>query len=144
MTSHESPAPPSTGSPFGPHPTLYRPDLDLAVIERAAEIATQQGVSTAQVALSWLLHEPGVTAPIVGATRLEHLEDALAAEQLALSDEEITRLEEPYVPIPCRGSSSSPHQVVAVLQNLGDRRPLVVGRRRRPIDGISIHRRTPR
>jgi aryl-alcohol dehydrogenase-like predicted oxidoreductase len=83
--------------------SLYRPDLDFAVIERAAEIATQRGVSTAQVALSWLLHKPGVTAPIVGATRLEHLEDALAAEQLALSDEEITRLEEPYVPHPVSG-----------------------------------------
>jgi 1-deoxyxylulose-5-phosphate synthase len=83
--------------------SLYRPDLDLAVIERAAEIATQRGVSTAQVSLSWLLHKPGVTAPIVGATRLEHLEDALAAEQLALSDEEITRLEEPYVPHPVSG-----------------------------------------
>jgi aryl-alcohol dehydrogenase-like predicted oxidoreductase len=50
------------------------------------------------VALAWLLHKPGVTAPIVGATKLEHLEDALAAEQLSLSDEEIARLEERYVP----------------------------------------------
>jgi len=83
--------------------SLYRPDLDLPVIERAAEIAARRGVSTAQVALSWLLHKPGVTAPIAGATRLEHLEDALAAEQLSLSDEEIARLEEPYVPHPVSG-----------------------------------------
>jgi 1-deoxyxylulose-5-phosphate synthase len=83
--------------------SLYRPDLDLAVIERAVEVAAQRGVSSAQVALSWLLHKPGVTAPIVGATRLEHLEDALAAEQLSLSDEEIARLEEPYVPHPVSG-----------------------------------------
>jgi 1-deoxyxylulose-5-phosphate synthase len=83
--------------------SLYRPDLDLPVIERAAEVADQRGVSTAQVALAWLLHKPGVTAPIVGATRLEHLEDALAAEQLALSGEEIARLEEPYVPHPVSG-----------------------------------------
>jgi aryl-alcohol dehydrogenase-like predicted oxidoreductase len=83
--------------------SLYRLDLDLAVIERAAEIAAQRGVSTAQVALSWLLHKPGVTAPIVGATRLEHLEDALAAEHLSLSDEELARLEEPYVPHPVSG-----------------------------------------
>jgi aryl-alcohol dehydrogenase-like predicted oxidoreductase len=83
--------------------SLYRPDLDLAVIERAAEVAAQRGVSTAQVALSWLLHKPGVTAPIVGATKLEHLEDALAAEQLPLGDEEIARLEEPYVPHPVSG-----------------------------------------
>jgi aryl-alcohol dehydrogenase-like predicted oxidoreductase len=83
--------------------SLYRPDLDMPVIDRAAEVAAQRGVSTAQVALSWLLHKPGVTAPIVGATRLEHLEDALAAEQLALSGEEIARLEEPYVPHPVSG-----------------------------------------
>jgi len=57
-----------------------------------------RGLPTAQVALAWLLHRPGVTAPIVGATKLEHLEDALAAEQLALSADEIARLEEPYVP----------------------------------------------
>jgi 1-deoxyxylulose-5-phosphate synthase len=83
--------------------SLYRPDLDLAVIDRAGEVAAERGVSTAQVALSWLLHKPGVTAPIVGATRLEHLEDALAAEQLPLSEEEIARLEEPYVPHPVSG-----------------------------------------
>ena len=53
---------------------------------------------SAQVALAWLLHKPGVTAPIVGATKAEHLDDALAAEQLPLSDDEIARLEEPYVP----------------------------------------------
>ena len=78
--------------------SLYRPDLDVAVIDRAADVAAARGVSSAQVALSWLLHQPGVTAPIVGATRLEHLEDALAAEQLTLGEDEIARLEEPYVP----------------------------------------------
>jgi aryl-alcohol dehydrogenase-like predicted oxidoreductase len=83
--------------------SLYRPDLDVAVIERAAEVAAERGVSSAQVALSWLLHQPGVTAPIVGATRLEHLEDALAAEQLTLGEDEIARLEEPYVPHPVSG-----------------------------------------
>jgi aryl-alcohol dehydrogenase-like predicted oxidoreductase len=83
--------------------SLYRPDLDLPVIERAAEVAAERGVCSAQVALSWLLHKPGLTAPIVGATRPEHLEDALAAEQLSLSDEEIKRLEEPYLPHPVSG-----------------------------------------
>jgi aryl-alcohol dehydrogenase-like predicted oxidoreductase len=83
--------------------SLYRRDLDMPVIDRAAEVATERGVSAAQVALSWLMHKPGVTAPIVGATRLEHLEDALAAEQLSLSDDEITRLQEPYVPHPVSG-----------------------------------------
>jgi aryl-alcohol dehydrogenase-like predicted oxidoreductase len=83
--------------------SLYRPDLDMPVIDRAAEVAGQRGVASAHVALSWLLHKPGVTAPIVGATRLEHLEDALVAEQLALSEEEVAQLEEPYVPHPVSG-----------------------------------------
>jgi 1-deoxyxylulose-5-phosphate synthase len=83
--------------------SLYRPDLDLAVIDRAAEVAAGRGVPPAQVALAWLLHKPGVTAPIVGATRVEHLEDALAAEALSLTEEEIARLEEPYSPHPVSG-----------------------------------------
>ncbi len=61
--------------------TLYTPEVDFDVVERADEVASERGVSTAQVALAWLLHKPGVTAPIVGATKLEHLNDALAAEQ---------------------------------------------------------------
>ena len=55
------------------------------------------------MALAWLLHKPGVTAPIVGATKLEHLEDALAAEELSLSEDQIAQLEEPYVPHPVSG-----------------------------------------
>jgi len=82
--------------PFGD--SLYTPDVDFSVVDRAAEVAAARGVSPAQVALAWLLHKPGVTAPIVGATRLEHLEEALAAEQLVLGDEEIAQLEELYVP----------------------------------------------
>jgi aryl-alcohol dehydrogenase-like predicted oxidoreductase len=78
--------------------SLYLPELDFDVVESADTVASERGVSTAQVALAWLLHKPGVTAPIVGATKLEHLEDALAAEQLSLSDAEIERLEERYVP----------------------------------------------
>jgi 1-deoxyxylulose-5-phosphate synthase len=68
------------------------------VVERADQVASERGVPTAQVALSWLLHKPGVTAPIIGATKLSHLEDALAAEQLGLSAEEGERLEELYQP----------------------------------------------
>jgi aryl-alcohol dehydrogenase-like predicted oxidoreductase len=83
--------------------SLYRPDLDFPVIDRAAEVASERGVPQAQVALAWLLHKPGVTAPIVGATKLAHVEDALAAEALTLGDEEIARLEEPYVPHPVSG-----------------------------------------
>jgi aryl-alcohol dehydrogenase-like predicted oxidoreductase len=73
------------------------------VIERVVEVAGERGVSAARIALSWLWHKPGVTAPIVGATNVEHVEDALAAEALSLSDEEIRRLEEQYVPHPVSG-----------------------------------------
>jgi aryl-alcohol dehydrogenase-like predicted oxidoreductase len=85
--------------------SLYRPEIDAPVIERAAEVAGERAVSTAQIALAWLLHKPAVTAPIVGATKIAHLEDALAAEQLSLSDEEVARLEEPYVPHEVSGIS---------------------------------------
>jgi aryl-alcohol dehydrogenase-like predicted oxidoreductase len=78
--------------------SLYVPELDFPVVDRVGEVASEHGVSSAQVALAWLLHKPGVTAPIVGATKLGHLDDALTAEQLRLSDDEIARLEEPYVP----------------------------------------------
>jgi len=83
--------------------SLYRPDLDVPVIERAAEIAAGRGVRPAQLALAWLLHKPGVTAPIVGATKPEHVEDALAAESLSLGADELERLEEDYVPHPVSG-----------------------------------------
>jgi aryl-alcohol dehydrogenase-like predicted oxidoreductase len=78
--------------------SLYLPESDFPVIDRAAEVAAARGVPTAQIALAWLLHKPAVTAPIVGATKVAHLEDALAAEQLSLSNDEIARLEELYVP----------------------------------------------
>jgi 1-deoxyxylulose-5-phosphate synthase len=82
--------------PFGD--TLYTLDADFDVADRCAEVAAERGVPSAQVALAWLLSRPGVTAPIVGATKLGHLEDALGAEQLTLSEDEVKRLEEPYVP----------------------------------------------
>jgi aryl-alcohol dehydrogenase-like predicted oxidoreductase len=78
-------------------------DADFDVVDRVAEVAAKRGVPSAQVALAWLLHRPGVTAPIVGATRLAHLEDALAAEELELSEDEVQRLEELYVPHPVLG-----------------------------------------
>jgi 1-deoxyxylulose-5-phosphate synthase len=77
---------------------LYKPEIDFDVVDRVTAVAGARGVPSAQVALAWLLHKPGVTAPIVGATRIEHLEDALAAERLELTEDEIARLEEPYVP----------------------------------------------
>jgi aryl-alcohol dehydrogenase-like predicted oxidoreductase len=82
---------------------LYGRPEDFDVVERVAEVAAERGVAPAQVALAWLLHKPGVTAPIVGATRLGHLDDALAAAELALSDEEVARLEAPYRPHPVLG-----------------------------------------
>jgi 1-deoxyxylulose-5-phosphate synthase len=82
---------------------MYGSPEDFDVVDRVAEVAAERGVPPAQVALAWLLHKPGVTAPIVGATKLEHLEDALAAAVLELSPEEMARLEEPYVPHPVLG-----------------------------------------
>jgi aryl-alcohol dehydrogenase-like predicted oxidoreductase len=84
--------------------SLYRPD-DFDVVDRLNEVAGERGVPPAQMALAWLLHRPGVTAPIVGATKVAHLEDALAAAELRLSDEEIEALEEPYRPHPVIGHS---------------------------------------
>ena len=78
--------------------SLYTPEVDFAVVDRASEVAAARGGVAAQIALAWLLHKPGVTAPIVGATKLAHLEDAVAAEGLSLDADEIARLEEPYVP----------------------------------------------
>jgi aryl-alcohol dehydrogenase (NADP+) len=82
---------------------LYDQPTDFDIVERVAEIARERGVSPAQVALAWLLHKPGVTAPIIGATKPGHLEDAVAAVGLRLTDDEMTRLEEPYVPHPVAG-----------------------------------------
>jgi aryl-alcohol dehydrogenase-like predicted oxidoreductase len=83
-----------------------RPE-DFDVVDRLNEVAGERGVAAAQVALAWLLHKPGVTAPIVGATKLGHLEDALAAGELELSSDEIARLEEPYRPQRVLGHGTS-------------------------------------
>ena len=82
---------------------LYSQPTDFDVVERVAEVAAARDVTPAQVALAWLLAKPGVTAPIVGATKQSHLADALAAETLNLTEDEIARLEEPYVPHPVIG-----------------------------------------
>jgi aryl-alcohol dehydrogenase-like predicted oxidoreductase len=80
-------------------------EADQRVVDRLGEIAGKRGVPRAQVALSWLLSKPAVTAPIVGATKANHLEDAVAAVSLSLSQDEIKALEEPYVPHPVLGFS---------------------------------------
>src|SRR6266576_4303874 len=87
--------------PFGE--SLYQHPADFDVVEATAEVAAARGVPPAQVALAWLLHRPGVTAPIVGATKAGHVEDALAAVQLDLTDDEMRLLEEHYVPHPVLG-----------------------------------------
>ena len=61
-------------------------------------MAQSRGVSVAQIALAWLLHQPGVTAPIVGASKLEQLEQAVAAIDITLTDDELKQLQEPYEP----------------------------------------------
>ena len=73
-------------------------EADRRIVEAVARIAAERGVSRAQVALAWVLAQPAVTAPIVGATKPEHLEDAIAAEGLELTDDELTALEAAYVP----------------------------------------------
>jgi aryl-alcohol dehydrogenase-like predicted oxidoreductase len=84
---------------------LYDQPTDFDVVEAAQQVAEGRGVPTAQVALAWLLAKPAVTAPIVGSTKLGHLQDALAAEALTLSDDEVAALEKPYVPHPVLGHS---------------------------------------
>ena len=83
--------------------TLYNQPSDFDVVEACVSVASDRGVPPAQAALAWLLHRPGVTAPIVGATRLGHMTDALAAAELALDPAEIAALEAPYRPHPVLG-----------------------------------------
>ena len=80
-------------------------EADKRVVDRLGELATARGVARAQVALAWLLTKPAITAPIVGATKLHHLEDAVAAVSLKLTADEVASLEEPYVPRPVLGLS---------------------------------------
>ena len=77
---------------------MYYTSADFAVAERAAAIAGRRGVSPAQIALAWLLSKPGVTSPIVGASKPVHLEEAVAALAIRLEDDEVKALEEPYRP----------------------------------------------
>ena len=82
---------------------LYYSDSDFDVVDRVVAIAQQRSVPPAQVALAWLLHQPGVTAPIIGASKMHHLEDAVAALKIELSDDECAQLEDPYQPHPVLG-----------------------------------------
>jgi len=82
---------------------LYYRDSDFTVVDRVTEVATARGVKNAQVALAWMLAKPGVSAPIIGASKPYQLEDALAALDLRLTEDEMRRLEEPYEPHPVLG-----------------------------------------
>jgi aryl-alcohol dehydrogenase (NADP+) len=84
---------------------LYYQDSDFKVVERISEVAQKRGVTNAQIALAWLLHQPGVTSPIIGASKLDHLEQAVAALKLRLDDSELKTLSEPYRPHPILGHS---------------------------------------
>jgi aryl-alcohol dehydrogenase (NADP+) len=83
--------------------TLYDPASDRTIVERVASLASARGVPRAQVALAWLLSKPVVTSPIVGVTKMAHLDDAIAAVDLELTADEIASLEEPYTPHPVVG-----------------------------------------
>jgi aryl-alcohol dehydrogenase (NADP+) len=78
----------------------YFQDNDFDVVERVVELAERKGISPAQLALAWVLHKPGVSAPIVGATKMNHLEEAVAALDITLDDEDMKFIEEPYRPHP--------------------------------------------
>ena len=81
-------------------------EMDKAVVDRTHEVARDRGVPAAQIAMAWLLRKPAVTSPVVGATKPHHLEDAIAAPSVKLSDEDVTRLEEVYQPRPATGAYS--------------------------------------
>lgn len=82
---------------------IYDEGVDWTIVDEVQAIARSRDIPMARVALAWLLGRPGVTTPIVGATKLEHLDDAIAALDLTLTDEEIARLEAPYTPHRVRG-----------------------------------------
>jgi aryl-alcohol dehydrogenase (NADP+) len=78
--------------------TLYHDASDHAIVDQVAAVAQARGVPRAQVALAWMLSKPAITAPIIGATKPHHIDDAVAAVEITLTDEEISSLEQPYAP----------------------------------------------
>jgi aryl-alcohol dehydrogenase-like predicted oxidoreductase len=78
-------------------------EADRKVVERVAEVAANRGIPRAQVALAWVLQKEPVSAPIVGATKMHHLDDAVAALSIKLTPDEIASLEQPYIPHPVLG-----------------------------------------
>jgi 1-deoxyxylulose-5-phosphate synthase len=84
---------------------LYYSNDDFVIADRVAEVASQRGCRPTQVALAWMLQKPGIVAPIIGSTKMEHLEDAVGALEIKLSDEEVKFVEEPYQPHAVLGHS---------------------------------------
>jgi len=85
--------------------SMYKEEADYAVLDQVSAIAAERGVSNAEVALSWLLHQRPVASPIVGASKLEHIDAAVKAVDLKLSKEDLSRLNKPYIPHPVLGHS---------------------------------------
>jgi aryl-alcohol dehydrogenase (NADP+) len=82
---------------------MYYQEADFVIADRVASLAEARGVSPSQIALAWLLHKPGITAPIIGASKMFQLEESVAALEIRLSEEEMKSLEEPYQPHPVLG-----------------------------------------
>jgi aryl-alcohol dehydrogenase-like predicted oxidoreductase len=82
---------------------MYYQDSDFEVVERVKDLAKQRGVTPSQIALAWLLHQPAITSPIIGASKMDHLEQDVAAIEIQLSSEELELLEAPYQPHPVLG-----------------------------------------
>jgi aryl-alcohol dehydrogenase (NADP+) len=84
---------------------LYYRESDFALVDRISEVAEARGVKNAQVALAWILGKPGVSAPIIGASKMYQLEDAIAAMEIELTADEVKKLEDGYEPHPVLGHS---------------------------------------
>lgn len=82
---------------------FYATDTDFAIVDRVVELAKKKGVKPAQIALVWMLHQPGITAPVIGASKMYQLEEAVEALQISLTPEECAFLEEMYQPRPVLG-----------------------------------------
>ena len=85
--------------------SMYFREEDFAIVERAGEVAKERGVTVPQIALAWLMNKPHISAPIIGATKMDHLEQAITAVDIHLTEDEVKRLEEPYKPHPVLGHS---------------------------------------
>jgi aryl-alcohol dehydrogenase (NADP+) len=82
---------------------MYYSEADFAVLRAATELADARGVKPAQIALAWMLHKPGITAPIIGASKMYQLDEAIAAAEITLTADEVKALEAAYVPHPVAG-----------------------------------------